>query len=68
MQKLATSFSKEPAVWIGFIFSIILLAAQQALAAGIVTSERGINLLNVVIGLVPLISGLLTRVFVSPAV
>ena len=59
--------SKEPAVIIGFVFSVILLLAQQALDSGIVTSAGGVELLGLVISIVPLISATVIRFFVSPA-
>ena len=62
-----TLWQKEPAVVIGVVLSIIALVAQQILSSGIVTSTGSVNLLNLIIGIVPLISGILTRTQVQPA-
>jgi hypothetical protein len=59
--------SKEPAVWIGLIASIIVLVAQQVLASGIVSNAGAIQVLGLVVSIVPLIAGLIIRQFVSPA-
>ncbi len=60
-------FNKEPAVVLGLIASIIVLIAQQILTSGIVTNASGVNVLNLVISVVPLIASIITRQFVSPA-
>jgi hypothetical protein len=62
------AFQKEPAAIIGLIATIVVLVAQQVLASGIVTSAGGLNLLNLVISVTPVIAGLVIRQFVySPA-
>jgi uncharacterized membrane protein len=58
---------QEPAVWIGLIGSIVLVVAQQIQSSGIITSANGVNIENLIISVVPLITGILTRQFVSPA-
>lgn len=59
--------SREPAVWIGVIGSVVLVIAQQLLSSGIMTGETAVNTTNLIISLVPLITGIVTRAFVSPA-
>ena len=60
-------WSKEPAVVIGLVASIIVVVAQQVAASGIVTSAGAVQWLNLIISVVPLIAGLLTRSQVTPA-
>lgn len=61
------TFSKEPALWIGFIGSLILAFATTLAGSGIISADAGQTLTNVVGTAVPLITGLLIRFFVSPA-
>ena len=61
------AFSKEPALWIGLIGSIVLAVAQAVAGSGVISANAGQTLLNVVGTLVPLIVGIVTRFFVSPA-
>ena len=60
-------FSKEPALWIGFIATVIVLVAQQLLQSGIVSDAGAISWINLVISVVPLIAAALTRQLVTPA-
>lgn len=64
---MITLWNKEPAVVIGVVLSIVVLVAQQLLASGLVSSTGNVNILNFVIGVVPLIAGVLTRSQVTPA-
>ena len=57
----------EPAVIIGLVASIIVLVAQQVLGSGVVTNANGVSILNLIISIVPLIAGIITRQFVTPA-
>lgn len=59
--------SKEPAVIIGIIASIIVLVAQQALAAQVISSDGAIRWANFIVGLTPLLAAAVIRFFVSPA-
>lgn len=59
--------TREPAVIIGIIASIVVLVAQQALAAQIITSDGAIKWANFIISLTPLLSAAVIRFFVSPA-
>lgn len=67
MDALLARLKAEPAAVIGVAASIVVLVAQQLLANGIVTSTGAVNWLNFVIGIAPLIAGLLTRGQVSPS-
>lgn len=58
--------TREPAVWIGLIGSIVLIVAQQLLTSGIVTSDMGVQWTTLIISLVPLLTGVLTRGLVTP--
>jgi hypothetical protein len=64
---MTSLWSKEPAVIIGLVLSIIALVAQQLLSSGLVSSTGSVSILNIIIGLVPLFSGVLTRSQVTPA-
>ena len=57
----------EPIVVIGLIASIVVLIAQQVLGSGIVTNPGGIQVLNLIIGIVPALLALIQRTFVTPA-
>ena len=57
----------EPAVIIGLIASIIVLIAQQVISSGIISSTGALQVLGLIVSIVPLIAGLITRQFVSPA-
>ena len=59
--------SKEPALIIGTVATIVVLVAQQLLANGIVSSSGAVNWLNFIIAVVPLIAAALTRTQVSPS-
>lgn len=67
MDSIKSLFATEPAVVIGAVASIIVLLAQQLLEQGIVTSDGGVKWLNLVVAVVPLIAGILTRTKVTPA-
>jgi hypothetical protein len=64
---MTSLWSKEPAVLIGLALSIVALVAQQLLSSGLVSSTGSVSVLNIIIGLVPLLSGVLTRSQVTPA-
>lgn len=64
---MSALFAAEPARIIGLVASIVVLAAQQVLASGIVSSGGAINVLNLIVSIVPLIAAELTRSRVSPA-
>ena len=57
----------EPAVFIGLVAGIIVLVAQQVISSGIVSNAGVLNFLGLIVSLVPLIAGLITRTFTSPA-
>lgn len=60
-------WNKEPAVIIGFVVSVIVLVAQQAISQGIVSSAGAVSWTNLIISVAPLIGALLTRGQVTPA-
>ncbi len=59
--------SREPALILGTIATIIVLVGQQLLSNDIVTSAAGVHWVNLLVGLAPLLSAALIRLFVSPA-
>lgn len=58
--------NREPAVLIGLAASIIVLVAQQVLSSGIVSSAGAVQVIGLIISVVPLIAGVITRAFVTP--
>ncbi len=58
--------NKEPAVIVGLVASIIVLAAQQVINSGIVNSAGALQVLGLVVSIVPLVAGLIIRQFVTP--
>ena len=58
--------NKEPAVIIGLAASIIVLVAQQVLSSGIVSSAGVVQVIGLIVSIVPLLAGILTRAFVTP--
>lgn len=56
----------EPAVVITLIGTIIVAIAQQIVGSGIVTGN-GLNVLNAIIAVIPVIAGIVTRQLVTPA-
>jgi multisubunit Na+/H+ antiporter MnhE subunit len=58
-------WSREPAVLIGAIATIIVLVAQQALSAGIVASDGAVHWTNFIISVVPVLAAFLIRQIVS---
>ncbi len=67
MAAIIDRIKAEPAVVIGIVGSIILFAIDEFAGKGIITADTGTNLTNLVRDLLPLITGLVTRQFVSPA-
>ncbi len=67
LQKLKALVEGEPIVVIGLVASVVVLAAQQVLQSGIVTSPGGVQLLNLIVSLVPAVLALIQRTFVTPA-
>lgn len=61
MAAIIARIKNEPVLAVGFVLTLVALVAQQLLASGIVTSQNGINWLNFIVGLVPLISALIGR-------
>ncbi len=59
--------TREPALIIGTIAAIIVLVAQQALAAQVISSDGAIKWANLIVSLTPLLAALVIRFFVSPA-
>ena len=60
-------FSKEPALWIGTIATIVVLIAQQVISSGIVSNAGTIQWLGLIVSVVPLIAAAITRQLVTPA-
>ena len=58
--------TREPAVLIGLIASLIVLVAQQVLDSGIVSNAGAVQVIGLIVSIVPLIAGLLIRTFVTP--
>lgn len=56
----------EPAVLITLLGTIIVAIAQQIVGSGIVTGN-GLNVLNAIIAVIPVIAGIITRQLVTPA-
>lgn len=57
--------AKEPAALIGLLAGIIVAVAQQVVGSGIVTGS-GLQVLDLVISIVPVVAGLLIRGLVTP--
>lgn len=60
------TFSAEPAVWIGLIASILVAVITQVVGSGLITNADGLNTLNALITIIPVVAGLLIRQFVTP--
>ena len=58
-------FSKEPAAIIGLAATIIVGVLTQIVGSGIVDA-KGVDVLNTLIAVIPVLAGLLIRQFVSP--
>jgi formate-dependent nitrite reductase membrane component NrfD len=58
---------KEPAFFIGLLGSVILAVAATLFGNGILTADQNQTITNIVAVLVPLITGLVIRFFVTPA-
>ena len=58
--------TSEPAAIIGLIASLVVVVAQTVLGSGLIVSNTGQSLLNLLITLAPLIAGLLIRSQVVP--
>lgn len=67
MAAIIARIKAEPVLAISVVASIVVLVAQQLLVSGIVSSAGAVNWLNFIIGVAPLIAGILTRGRVSPA-
>ena len=60
-----TTIRNEPAVVIGLVGTIIVGALTTVAGSGLVTGS-GLDVVNALITIVPLIFGLITRNFVTP--
>lgn len=58
------SFSAIPAAWIALAVSIIVGALEQIVGSGLVTGT-GLNVLNVLIAILPVIGGLFAGRYVT---
>jgi hypothetical protein len=61
------TFGHEPAFWIGVLGSLILAGAATFFGKGLITADQSTTISNIVGVLVPLITGIVIRFFVSPA-
>lgn len=60
-------FGAEPAAWIGLVATIVVGALTQIVGSGLITSADGLNVLNALIAVIPVLAGLVIRQFVTPA-
>ncbi len=67
MAAIIDRIKAEPAVVIGIVGAIVVFAVEQFAGKGIITADTSTNIQNLVNALIPLITGLVTRQFVSPA-
>lgn len=58
-------FSKEPAVIIAGIAAVVIAALQTLAGSGIIVSSTGQSIVNVLLVIIPLIAGLITRSIVT---
>ena len=58
-------FSAEPAAWIGLIATVLVGVLTQVAGSGLI-SDKGVDVLNTLIAVIPVIAGLIIRQFVTP--
>lgn len=58
-------FSAEPAAWLGLAATIVVSVLTQVAGSGLIDA-KGLDVLNTLIAIIPLIAGLVIRQFVTP--
>ena len=60
------NFNREPVAWIGIIAAVLIAVAQTLFGQGVITQNVQDSAINLITALVPIISALVARQFVSP--